>query len=80
MKKRITNYKRRSISIPIELEEIIEKKFERSEYSFINDMIIELLELGIIKLNEDEEIKKQNNIIINKLDKLILMCDKWIQK
>lgn len=72
MSERLKNYKRRSISIPIELEEIIKLKFERSGYSFINDMIIELLELGIIKLNEDSELKQQYQNIINKLDELIL--------
>lgn len=71
MSKRIKNFIRRSISIPIELEEIIELRFKRSNYSFINDMIVELLELGIIKLNEDDMIKEQNKEIIQKLDELL---------
>jgi len=73
MSKRIKNFKRRSISIPEELDKIIEYKFKSSDYSFINDMIIELLELGLVKLNDDEEIKFQNEKIISKLDKLISM-------
>ena len=73
MSKRIKNFKRRSVSIPEELDKIIEYKFKSSDYSFINDMIIELLELGLVKLNDDEEIKFQNEKIISKLDKLISM-------
>lgn len=71
MNEKIKKFKRRSISIPIELQEIIELYFQRSNYSFINDMIIDLLELGIIKANENEEIKSQYQVIINKLDELI---------
>lgn len=71
MNNRIKNFKRRSISIPEELDKIIEYKFKISSYSFINDMIIELLELGLVKLNEDMEIKTQNEIIISKLEELI---------
>lgn len=71
MSKRIKNFKRRSISIPEELDKIIEYKFKSSDYSFINDMIVELLELGLVKLNDDEEIKFQNKKIISKLDELI---------
>jgi len=73
MSKRIKNFKRRSVSIPEELDKIIEYKFKSSDYSFINDMIIELLELGLVKLNDDEEIKFQNEKIISKLDELISM-------
>lgn len=71
MSKRITNFKRRSISIPTALDEMINYKFKCSSYSFINEMIIELLELGLIKLNDNEEIKNQNEKIISKLDELI---------
>ena len=53
------NYKRRSISIPIALEELINYKFKMSGYTYINDMIVELLELGLLKLNEDDTIKVQ---------------------
>lgn len=71
MSTRIKNYKRRSISIPEDLDKIIEYKFKCSNYSFINEMLIELLELGLMKLNDDEEIKFQNEKIISKLDELI---------
>ncbi len=68
MNSRIKNFKRRSISIPKELDKIIEYKFKCSNYSFINDILIELLELGLMKLNDNEEIKYQNEKIISKLD------------
>lgn len=71
MSTRIKKYKRRSISIPEELDKIIEYKFKLSDYSFVNDMIVELLELGLIKLSDSEEIKEQNEMIISKLDYLI---------
>ena len=67
------NYKRRSISIPIALEELINYKFKMSGYTYINDMIVELLELGLLKLNEDDTIKVQNEMILKKLDELILL-------
>ncbi len=71
MSARIKNYKRRSISIPEDLDKIIEYKFKCSDYTFINEMLIELLELGLMKLNDDEEIKFQNEKIISKLNELI---------
>jgi len=72
MSERIKNFKRRSISLPIELDEIISIKFKNTNYSFINDFLIELLELGLIKLNEDLEIKNEQIEILNKIDELIL--------
>lgn len=71
MSERIKNFKRRSISLPIELDEIISIKFKNTNYSFINDFLIELLELGLIKLDEDLEIKNKQIEILNKIDKLI---------
>ncbi|WP_304406855.1 hypothetical protein [uncultured Clostridium sp.] len=71
MSTRIKNFKRRSISIPEDLDKIIEYKFKCSDYTFINEMLIELLELGLMKLSDDEEIKFQNEKIISKLDELI---------
>ena len=72
MSERIKNYKRRSISLPIELDEIISIKFKNTNYSFFNDFLIELLELGLIKMDEDFELKNRQIEILNKIDKLIL--------
>ena len=71
MSERIKNFKRRSISLPIELDEIISIKFKNTNYSFINDFLIELLELGLIKLNEYLEMKDRQIEILNKIEKLI---------
>lgn len=73
MSERIKNFKRRSISLPIELDEIISIKFKNTNYSFINDFLIELLELGLIKLNEDLEIKDRQIEILNKIEELIAL-------
>lgn len=71
MSERIKNFKRRSVSLPIELDEIISIKFKNTNYSFINDFLIELLELGLVKLDEDLEIKNKQVEILNRIDKLL---------
>lgn len=71
MSERIKNYKRRSISLPTELDEIISIKFKNTNYSFLNDFLIELLELGLVKMEEDSEIKNRQIELLNKIDKLI---------
>ncbi|MBO5183365.1 MAG: hypothetical protein J6B64_03090 [Bacilli bacterium] len=71
MSERIKNFKRRSISIPVELIEKIDLYFLNSGYTFFNDYLIELLELGLIKLNEDIEIKNQQKEILNKIEELL---------
>lgn len=71
MSERIKNFKRRSISLPTELDEIISIKFKNTNYSFINDFLIELLELGLVKLDEDSEIKNRQIEILNRIDELL---------
>lgn len=71
MSERIKNFKRRSVSLPIELDEIISIKFKNTTYSFINDFLIELLELGLVKLDEDLEIKNKQVEILNRIDELL---------
>ena len=65
------NYTRRSITIPKELDEIIKLKYKRSTYTFINDLIVELLELGLIKYDDNMDIKSSFESINNKLDQII---------
>lgn len=55
---------RRSISIPKELDEQIEIMKKEFSYNVKNELIIELIELGILKYKEDIELK-------NKLDKFL---------
>ena len=71
MSERIKNFKRRSISIPVELIEKIDLYFLNSGYTFFNDYLIELLELGLIKINEYIEIKNQQKEILNKIEELL---------
>ena len=42
-----------------------------NNYSFLNDFLIELLELGLVKMDEDSEIKNRQIELLNKIDKLI---------
>ena len=68
MNSEIKNFKRRSISLPMELDEIIQYQTKKMKLNYVNDMIIELLELGLMKINDNEEIKIQNEEIISKLN------------
>lgn len=74
MRKDMKNYVRRTITFPNDLDEIIRLKFKNSGYTFINDLIVKLLELGIIRLDEEIEIKESLEQINYKLDKLT--CNK----
>lgn len=76
MSRIIKNYRRKCISIPEELDKIIEYKYRSSNYTYMNDMIIELLELGLIKLNDNEMKMNKNDEIISKLDEIISMINK----
>lgn len=62
---------RRSISIPKELDEQIEIMKSEFSYNVKNELIIELIELGILKYKEDMEIKNKLNIFLNKIDLIL---------
>lgn len=64
---------RRSISIPKELDDQIEIMKKEFSYSVKNELIIELMELGILKYKEDIELK-------NKLDKFLKNMDLILNK
>ncbi len=59
---------RRSISIPKELDEKIGLMAKRFSYSVKNQLMVELLELGVLKYNEDLEMKQLINNLIKKID------------
>ena len=67
------NFVRRSISIPTDLDDLLKIRFKESNYSFINQLLVELLELGIIKQMGIEEDKIQNDKIVSMLE---LICKK----
>lgn len=60
---------RRSISIPKDLDEIISIVVKKYSYKVKNELIVELLELGLLKFNEDLELKNKISYLINKIDK-----------
>ena len=64
---------RRSISIPKELDEQIEIMKKEFSYNVKNELIVELIELGILKYKEDIELK-------NKLDKFLNCFDLILNK
>lgn len=62
---------RRSVTFPKELDDIIAKMVDKYSYTVKNDLLVELLELGIIKFNEDMELKNIMLSLISKVNELI---------
>lgn len=67
---------RRSITIKKELDDKIQIMKEKYSYKVKNDLIVELIELGILKYEEDLELKSKINLLINKVNKLLEISDK----
>lgn len=67
---------RRSITIPTTLDNKISVMADEYSYKIKNDLIIELLELGIIKHDEDMKIKSLLLELINKVEILINQSSK----
>lgn len=67
---------RRSISMPSELNKRIDEMVNEYSYTYKNDLIIELLELGILKFNEDLELKQTIDYLLAKIDNLIKILEK----
>lgn len=67
---------RRSISIPSKLNKRIDEMANEYSYTYKNDLVIELLELGILKFNEDLELKQLINNLLSKIDNLIQLLEK----
>lgn len=66
---------RRSISISDSLNELLEFYFKKYSYKSRNDLIVELLELGIIKMNENNEIKTDIQNIKSDLRKIVSLLN-----
>lgn len=62
---------RRSISIPKELDEQIEIMRKEYSYSVKNELIVELIELGILKYKEDVELKNKIDKFFNNIDVIL---------
>lgn len=62
---------RRSISIPKELDEQIEIMKREFSYNVKNELIVELIELGILKYKEDIELKNKLDKFLNNMDLIL---------
>lgn len=62
---------RRSISIPFDINNRIDTMIEKYSYDSKNELFIELLELGLLKFDEDIELKSRINKLISMLDILL---------
>ena len=62
---------RRSISIPKELDAQIEIMRKEYSYSVKNELIVELIELGILKYKEDAELKNKIDKFFNNIDVIL---------
>ena len=67
---------KRSIIFPKELDSIINGMTERYSYQTKSKLIIELLELGILKFNEDLNRNAKIDEILNKINFLLGKMDK----
>ena len=67
---------KRSIIFPKELNSIIKGMTERYSYQTKSKLIIELLELGILKFNEDLNRNAKIDEILNKINFLLEKMDK----
>ena len=67
---------KRSIIFPKELNSIINGMTERYSYQTKSKLIIELLELGILKFNEDLNRNAKIDVILNKINFLLEKMDK----
>lgn len=62
---------RRSISLPLKLDNRIELLKKEYSYNVKNELYVELIELGLIKFYEDLELKNQMYSILKKMDMLL---------
>lgn len=67
---------KRSIIFPKELDSIINDMTERYSYQAKSKLIIELLELGILKFNEDLNRNAKIDEMLNKINFLLGKMDK----
>lgn len=67
---------KRSIIFPKELDSIINDMTKRYSYQTKSKLIIELLELGILKFNEDLNRNAKIDEMLNKINFLLEKMDK----
>ena len=62
---------RRSVSLPEALDEHIGIMAKEFSYKVKNELIIELLELGILKFKENIELKNKLDILLSKMELIL---------
>lgn len=59
---------RRSITFPKILDDKLNVMMNEFNYTFKNDLIIEMIELGILNFYDNSDIKQSINNLISKID------------
>ena len=72
----MNNIKRKNLYIPVELDNELNNFFKKYNYNTKKEMFIELLELGLLKYDEDYNIKNTVTRLINKIDHLLSKMEK----
>ena len=72
----MNNIKRKNLYIPVELDNELNNFFKKYNYNTKKEMFIELLELGLLKYDEDYNIKNTVTRLINKIDHLLAKMEK----
>ena len=62
---------KRSLYVPKTLDQQVELMFNKFSVSTKNKMYIELIELGILKFNEDMSLKNMMVDVVNKMDSIL---------
>lgn len=62
---------RRSISLPKTIDDKITAMVNEYSYSVKNELIVDLLELGILKYTENVEMKDLLNKLINRIENVL---------
>lgn len=62
--------------MPIELNKRIDEMANEYSYTYKNELIIELLELGILKFNEDLELKQFMIKLLSRVNNLIQLLER----
>ena len=68
-------YKRRSISLPIKLSDKIDFYYDKYLYRSNNEFLVELIELGLLKLNESLTLQQKTLLQNEKIDRIIKLLE-----
>ena len=71
---------RRSLTIPKELDLRISQLEKKYNYTVKNDLYVELIENGIIKLEEDDSINTNILKLLDKVNKMIKVLENNVRR